>query len=286
MEALDLSPVQPQAAQASAAEAIKRFAPPARMRRSEALAPLGAEELLSLSYFQVDDYLTCPLKYKYVHILKVPVLQHHTVAYGKAVHDTILDYYRHKLNKLTLGEDELIARFESHWINEGFLSREHEEQRFKSGAAALRRFYRNEEKTKKLPVYVEKEFTFTIGQDRIKGRWDRIDIDGDAVTIIDFKTSQVNKQKDAHKRARESLQLDIYALAYKEVFGKIPDRVELHFLESGLVGGVIKEERDLESVIEKIQQASQGIRQRRFAARPRYLACQYCAYRRICPHAK
>ena len=39
------------------------------------------------------------------------------------------------------------------------------------------------------------------------------------------------------QRAKESLQLDIYALAHLRTAGRLPDRVELRFLESGLAGG-------------------------------------------------
>ena len=54
--------------------------------------------------------------------------------------------------------------------------------------------------------------------------------------IVDFKTGDVRDQKAADRRARESLQLDIYALAQLRTQGRLPDRVELRFLETGLVG--------------------------------------------------
>ena len=37
-------------------------------------------------------------------------------------------------------------------------------------------------------------------------------------------------------RARDSLQLSIYAMAYEAMTGRLPDAVQLHFLESGLIG--------------------------------------------------
>jgi DNA helicase-2/ATP-dependent DNA helicase PcrA len=101
--------------------------------------------------------------------------------------------------------------------------------------------------------------------------------------IIDFKSSQLTKQKDADKRARESLQLPIYALAFKHIFQRLPDFVELHFLESGLVGRAKKSEDDLKDAIEKIEETSCGIRNNDFTAKPTYLACTYCAYSSICP---
>jgi len=63
------------------------------MRAPEAvpvpLAPLGDDEELELSNRQVDDWLTCPLRYKYAHVLRVPLLPHHSVGYGLALHNAI-----------------------------------------------------------------------------------------------------------------------------------------------------------------------------------------------------
>ena len=71
----------------------------------------------------------------------------------------------------------------------------------------------------------------------MQGRYDLvIERDGE-VAIVDFKTGDVRDEKAAEKRASESLQLDIYALAHLETKGRLPDRVELRFLESGLVAG-------------------------------------------------
>ena len=49
-------------------------------RRRAAARPRRRAEL---SHRQVDDYQTCPLKYRYVHVLRVPILRHHTVVYGR-----------------------------------------------------------------------------------------------------------------------------------------------------------------------------------------------------------
>ena len=47
---------------------------------------------LTLSHFQIDDYLTCPLKYKYIHILKIPVMANHSIIYVNAMNETIQFY--------------------------------------------------------------------------------------------------------------------------------------------------------------------------------------------------
>jgi DNA helicase-2/ATP-dependent DNA helicase PcrA len=285
LEALDLPKTEAKVIKTVPLEAIKRYTPKVKQDLGKRRI-IPETEPITLSYFHIDDYLSCPLKYKYFHILRIPILRHHTVIYGKAIHDAIQYYHQCKVNKKPVNEEDLVSVFQSSWVSEGFLSWEHEEQRFEAGKAALRRFFREQEKKAKLPTYVENKFSFTLDRDRIVGRWDRIDIEDDKVTIIDFKSSEVFRQKDADRRVRESLQLSIYALAYQKVFGRIPDRVELHFLESGLVGVSERTESDLEKVVKKIKEVSQGIRRHNFDPAPQYLACRYCAYRDICHHAK
>ncbi|MBC7189333.1 PD-(D/E)XK nuclease family protein, partial [Candidatus Aerophobetes bacterium] len=139
------------------------------------------------------------------------------------------------------------------------------------------------ENEKILPSFIEKEFNFMLDRDRITGRWDRVDVVDGKVSIIDYKSSPVKDKKKADKKAKESLQLAIYALAYYKVFGKIPDSLKLHFLETGIVGETSFTLDDFEVVIEKIKQASRGIRERLFDPSPSYFACRFCPYQGICP---
>ena len=101
--------------------------------------------------------------------------------------------------------------------------------------------------------------------------------------MIDYKSSDVTEQKAADKRARESLQLKVYALADEAATGRLPARVELRFLESGLSGRYRPVAADLLEAREAILVAAAGIRARRFEATPSYQVCRYCPYNQICP---
>ena len=103
------------------------------------------------------------------------------------------------------------------------------------------------------------------------------------VTITDYKSSDVRDPVRARQRARESLQLSIYALGYQALTGRLPDAVQLYFLESGLVGRAEVDEKRLAQARAKIAEAAEGIRARDFTAKPDYLACSYCAFRDVCP---
>jgi ATP-dependent DNA helicase UvrD/PcrA len=314
LEALDL----PTAAGAAGAGArpstplerlsgLERTEPAAR-----APGPRGGEPL-TLSFYAVDDYLTCPLRYKYGHLLRVPLAPHHSMIYGAALHAAVSEFHKRHARGDVMSEAQLAESFERAWSSEGFLSREHEEARLAAGRAALARF-RAEQLAPGavIPAYVEREFSFLLDGDRVRGRFDRVDIiprepghpapaadddDGsgadvieptldlspERVVITDYKSSDVRDPAKARERARGSLQLSIYAMAYEAMSGRLPDTVALHFLESGLVGSASVDRRRIEKARKAIRTAAGGIRAREFEPRPDYLACTWCAFREICP---
>jgi len=276
----------------SGLESIQRFAPvktkkiPEDKLENYGLASDSqSHKLISLSYYHIDDYLTCPLKYKYVNILRVPIMEHHTVIYGRAMHEAVSQYFLRKLNASAMGLGELLDCFEANFDPQGFLDANHQEERFRIGREALSRFYKDEESRKSVPKSIEEKFSFVIGENKITGRFDRIDMEEDGAVIMDFKTSAIKTQKDADKRVKESKQLKLYALAYQHIFGVLPLAVELYFLESGIIGRYELTEDDLDDIKEDILKVSAGIHEQDFPAKPEYKACTYCAYNQICPFA-
>ena len=277
------------------------------------------DEPLMLSFYAIDDYLTCPQKYKFGHILRVPLAPHHSIIYGAALHSAVSEFHKRHARGDVMTEDELVASFVAAWRSEGFLSREHEEARLDAGRASLHRF--REEQLRPgaiIPTYVEREFSFLLDGDRVRGRYDRVDViprdgappellaaaydgaddlDGAAadvvepvmftypehVVITDYKSSDVRDPAKARQRARESLQLSIYAMGYEAQTGRLPDAVALSFLESGLVGTAPVDRKRIDKARQSVRTAAAGIRARDFTARPDFLACGWCAFREICP---
>jgi ATP-dependent DNA helicase UvrD/PcrA len=282
LEALDLSREAARPFRASSLEALQRHAAPPVAVGAD-LPPLDADAPLTVSHRQVDDYETCPLKYHYIHILRVPLRQHHSVVYGSALHKAVEFYLRRRAAGNFTPLEDFLRAFDDAWRNEGFLTRAHEEQRKRAGTEALVRFYHEEEASGQKPGAVEQEFGFSLGPTRVRGRFDRVDETPDGVAIVDYKSSDVTEQRNADKRARESLQLKIYALAQQAMTGRLPVRVELRFLESGLVGTYRPTGADLTEATLSIRAAAAGIRARRFEPTPGYQTCRYCPYNQVCP---
>ena len=247
------------------------------------LKKLKKDEKLYLSFYQIDDYLTCPQKYKYVHVLRVPLLPNHQIIYGAALHKAVQAYNTAVLHGQVLSPKDLLKVLDHNWSSEGFISREHEEQKKTAARQALNLFCKRQKLSKRKIKYVEESFSVSKGDIVLRGRWDRVDVVNKNIHVLDFKSSEVARQENADRRAKASLQLSIYALGWKEKSNKLPHRLELYFLESGLIGSSERSEKDMAKTWKKIERVAEEIRQVNFAAKPSLRACSYCAYNEICP---
>ena len=244
-------------------------------------APIGGP--LSLSFSQVDEYLTCPERYRLRYVVGLSTPASHALNYGSALHQTVAAFHTSQATGQPLTEEALLATFAAHWTPEGFLSREHEEARYAAGRETLRRFRTQQLASGQLPIAIERPFRFRLGQDQIVGRVDRLDRSPDGVVITDYKSSDVREQKRADTKARDSLQLQVYALAHEAEAGQLPARVQLHFLDGGVVGAATPDAERLAKAKQTLATAADGIRSGSFEARPSALACGYCPFRQICP---
>ncbi|MGH2383226.1 MAG: RecB family exonuclease, partial [Candidatus Limnocylindria bacterium] len=286
-EALDLPPATPiDAIRPALLEQLARHqASPAEPAAPVATPRLG-DRPLRLSYGQINDYLECPAKYRFGHVVRIPTPASHQMVYGRALHAAVQAYHRRQLAGGTLTVEELHAALDASWESIGFLTRAHEEARRLAAHEAIARFWDEQQRDPASPTAVEREFTVAFGQDRLRGRYDRVDRDvGGRVVITDYKSSDVRDLATANRRARESLQLSIYALAHEAEHGALPDELALHFLESGIVGRAAPTEKRLEKAQQDLTTAATGIRARQFEATPSAMRCGYCPFREICPDA-
>jgi len=261
-------------------EAILKYAPAAGSK--EKALPLPDDAPVHLSAYQIDDYVTCPWKYRYAHVLNVPLLPHHTIMYGKAVHEAIAFYFRAVMEGTAAGAEDLVAVYKAAWRSEGFISRAHEEKRFAEGAAALRAFVERQKGSGIKPACVEKSFTVELGNVIVRGRFDLIEEREDGAHIIDFKTSDVREEDKAEDKAKKSLQLKVYALSYLKNFKKMPAGCELRFVDSGLTGAASFSDKDMDKTESLIHEVARGVRKRDYIAKPDYNKCNWCAFKDIC----
>ena len=271
-------------AKLAAYEELQRF----QVAPQEADAPLpalGPDDVLTVSYSDIDDYRRCPLLYRFKHVLQIPVLPSPQMIYGLALHEAVRDHLRRKREGERPTLAELEATFRAAWLAEGFISPEHESERFQAGIDALRRFH-EEEKKRPAPELVEQRFSFMLGRDRVVGRWDRVDRTGDGAEVIDYKSSAVEEGSDKPQQlANQDLQLRLYALAHERMYGTRPVRATLHFLETGGRGTIEPSDADMSVVRTLVTSTAAKIRSRDFSPAPAkgVRTCRECPYHQICP---
>ncbi len=242
------------------------------------------KEPIHLSYQRIADYDTCPLKYHFLHVLSVdPILtRDHRVNFGSAVHRAVA----FALDRHRLGEpptfNQVMEVYRQNWRSEGYRSEDHARRRFEQGAEALRAFLEREIANGDPPTDVERPFRFRLEDVIVMGRIDRVDEGPEGVRITDYKTSELDSDEDPDAKAKENLQLSIYALALKELTGRIPDRLELRYVLSGATGTSTRSEEKLERTRDRILAIAESVRSSDFRAQPSEHNCSICACRPIC----
>ncbi len=288
LESLDKTVSEASLVKLSPVEKIEQFA---RLPEKNYKLPQAGQKIIRLTQGSIDDYETCAYKYRYAHVLRLPILRHHTVVYGFALHSAVAYFYQQKMQGKKVALRGLLKVLEETWVTEGFLSVEHEEKRLLQAKKVLASFYEREKNSKERPTFIEKNFRFAVRDVLVTGRFDRVDVDGTKVRIIDFKSVENRDQESLSKDAKESVQLRIYSLGYYRAYKVIPEFVGIYDLESGLVGGYTPTEELLKKTEEEVVQVAKDVRSDlqndNFPANPKYFgrvpACFYCAYNSICP---
>ncbi|MBM4434891.1 MAG: ATP-dependent helicase [Chloroflexi bacterium] len=262
---------------------------PAAAAPDARIPAMGGDDVLTISYSQIEDYRRCPLRYRFAHVLQIPVLPTPQLIYGNALHRAVGDFLQRKREGLRPSLEDLGRAFRATWVSEGWISPEHEAERFEAGLAALRRFHASEADAP-APDLVEQRFSFLLGKDRVVGRWDRVDRTPEGAVVIDYKSTALEDEEGekAQRRAMTDLQLLVYALAYERMYREMPAKVALHFLETGERGEVAPQRDAVNAVRAQITTTAERIRARRFPAeplKPEAKTCRACPYERICPES-
>jgi ATP-dependent DNA helicase UvrD/PcrA len=281
LEAFDLGKPVPSRRRRRALEELEEHRP------SEGAPPPGPPTLrepLQLSFRRLEDYETCPLKYRFLHEISVePILtSDHRVNFGNAIHQAVAFALGQRMRGETPPVDQVIDVLRRAWRSEGYRSEEHERRRFEQGEEALRAFLAREIASGPPPTDVERHFRVKLDDVVVTGSIDRVEESPEGVVLIDYKTSEIDDPEKADEKAKESLQLHVYALAYGEMTGLTPVRLELRYVLTGEVGTTVPTEDRLERTRGRIAAIADSIRAGKFEARPSERNCSICACRPIC----
>ena len=246
----------------------------------ERFLPMRGEGVL-LSATDIDTYRSCPLKYKFARVFRIP--QEPTIhqRFGIVVHQVLERYHAmgEELGPLT----DLHLLLDQSWRRSGFGDSEEERQLRQKATAALTRYYERARSDEGQPVWFERQFSFKLGPHLVRGRVDRVDrLPSGEYELIDYKTG---RPKAAEELA-DDVQLSLYAIAAREAWGLESTRGAYHYLLDDQKVAISGDAARAEWIRTVAIEVAEGIKAQEFEPTPSQRACGWCDYRLVCPAAE
>ena len=234
---------------------------------------------LLLSASDIETYRTCPLKYKFARVFRIPSEPTMNQRFGILVHQVLERYHQGDNHSV----DEMVGLLEAGWRRGGFGTSDEERQLRAKADASLRRYHDRAQSDDSEPLWFEKPFQFKMGAHTLRGRVDRVDRLADGgYELIDYKTG---RPKTA-MQLREDVQLALYAVGAQEAWDLDASRqAYLYVLDDAKVP-LPTDEVDREWISDTVFEVADGILGQGFEPTPSYASCSMCDYRIACPAAE
>jgi superfamily I DNA/RNA helicase/RecB family exonuclease len=234
-----------------------------------------------LSASDIDTYRTCPLKYKFARVFRIPQEPTLHQRFGILVHQVLERFHAREAGASL---PELLGLLDAGWRRGGFGDSEEERQLRGKATASLTRYHERFQSEESEPIWFERQFTFKLGKHLLRGRVDRVDrLPGGEYELIDYKTG---RPKSAEQLA-DDVQLSLYAVGARESWRLDASRQAYYYLLDDQKVAVPTDERDrADWVCEVATEVAEGIQSQGFEPTPSFQACAICDYRLVCPAAE
>ena len=278
-EVLQSSPIDDALLTAGADARVRATALAAREEPTlEAFLPRRGDGLV-LSASDIETYRTCPLRYKFARVLRIPREPTLNQRFGILVHQVLERFHGP-------GEgapENILALLDAGWRRGGFGDSDEERQLREKARVALLRYHERLGEDGGEPRWFERSFNFPLGRHQIRGRVDRVDeLPGGGYELIDYKTG-VPKRAE---QLRDDIQLALYAVAAREAWQlEATERTYWYVLDDARVrlGPDDGARVPIEEVVEEV---GAGILAQGFEPTPSHAVCAMCEYRIACPAAE
>jgi DNA helicase-2/ATP-dependent DNA helicase PcrA len=233
---------------------------------------------LDITFSALNTYMKCPAKFKYSFIFKIPSKPTVNIRVGSLLHN-VLEYFHKNYTKEGACLRDLLKVFEDGW-NMSRLPDSIQWRQFKERAiTGLTTYFENFRSDNNKPQYFERSFTLKVGDHKIRGRVDRIDMTPCCgYELIDYKTGRTWTQREVER----DLQLTVYTLGATESWGIKPKRASYYFILGNKRLSIDHQDEQLEEAREKIMELAEGILAENFDAKPEYQNCKYCDFVNLC----
>jgi RecB family exonuclease len=234
---------------------------------------------MRLSYSSINTYETCPAKFKYQYEERLPTTASPALAFGDSLHRALHRFHDRPV-PVAPSLEELHDMLASEWVTEGYRDPSEEGLYLDHARQVLAEYHRVNADSFRIPAALEFRFTVEVEGIELSGMIDRMDrIPGGGYEIVDYKTNRRLPPKAAVDR---DLQLSLYYLAAREIWGIEPERLTLYFLLPGERITTFRTPADADELKRRIATIAERIAARKFEPRQNPL-CDWCDFQRVCP---
>jgi putative RecB family exonuclease len=234
---------------------------------------------MRLSYSSIDTYETCPAKFRFQYEDRVPRRPSPALSFGDSLHQALHRFHSRPV-PVAPSVEELHEMLDAVWVSDGYRDGSEERTYRDHGHHVLAQYHRENADRYRIPAALEHRFTIEVEGVQLSGMIDRMDrIPGGGYEIVDYKT---NRRLPPQARIDRDLQLSIYHLAAREVWGIEPERLTLYYLLPGQRMSTSRTARDVDELRRRIGTVAERIAAGMFEPRQNPL-CDWCEYQRLCP---
>ncbi len=238
-----------------------------------------SSERMRLSYSSISTYETCPAKYRFQYETRLPTSSSPALAFGETLHRALYRFHDRPV-PVAPSLPELYEMLDGEWVSDGYRD-ESEERLYREHARqVLGEYHRRNAESFRIPAALEFRFTVEVEGVELSGMIDRMDrLPGGGYEIIDYKT---NRRLPPKSTVDRDLQLSLYFLAAKEIWGIEPERLTLYFLLPGERMTTSRTSADASELRRRIGTVAERIAAGMFEPRQNPL-CDWCDFQRVCP---
>ncbi|MGH2722812.1 MAG: RecB family exonuclease [Actinomycetota bacterium] len=234
---------------------------------------------MRLSFSSINTYETCPAKYRFQYQDRVPGRPSPALSFGDSLHQALHAFHARPVPAAP-SLPELWQWLDDVWVSEGYPHPQEERLYREHAREVLARYHRDNADDYRIPAALEFRFRIDVEGVTLTGVIDRMDrLPGGGYEIIDYKT---NRRLPPKGRVDRDLQLSLYHLAAREVWGIEPERLTLYYLLPGQRMSTSRSPADIDDLRRRVATVAERIAAERFEPRENPL-CGWCDYQHLCP---
>lgn len=165
-------------------------------------------EKFTMNVTALNNYLKCPLNFYYNNLIRVPSGKNEATVFGSAIHHALQKLFE----KMQLNTSNIFPTIENfledfNWYmkrNREHFTKEQFNRRMEYGAEVLTNYYKTYINQFNKIVAIERSIkNVTVNNVPLKGKLDKLEFDGKAVNVVDYKSGNYDKAKEKLKGPNE-----------------------------------------------------------------------------------